>query len=240
MKNPFSGRGARAAVFALTTAAFAAGCCDGLSIRLSRMVDFLSGVVGISGSVSADVAASDSAFASVVFSGDFAGFADIPAFPSDEVETDLSGATWLGGGVAFDMDYDASDEDVTVLFADVPSPGADVVFSSWRGDAYTADKGVCYLGWAESGEARLAATWCGEESGLMFCSMPAGVAGAAPSCERCDAQTGSCTACDMSDRLKSCLPKKSASGSVDIDIDIDIDFDHDGELSVDSDADGAL
>jgi hypothetical protein len=213
------------------------GCCDGLSIRLSRVADFLSGVVSVSGEVSAEFSSSDPGLATASFDGDFASFADIPAFPADQIETDLSAAAYLGRHAARDVDCDAAEEDMTVLYADVASPAADVVFASWSGDAYTADKGVCYLGWVEGGEARLAASWCGDDSGLMYCSMPTAAAVAAPTCELCDSESGACAACDMGGRLFSCLPPKSVSGG--IDIDIDIDFDHDGDLAPFEDSDGA-
>lgn len=231
--NPKAGA-ATALALAAAVAALAWGCCDGLSIRLSRMADFLGGVIDVSAEVSADV--SGAGLVGVAFDGDFAGFADIPAFPAGEIAADLSGAAWSGGGGSFDMDYDAAREDVALLAAQGGALASPLVFASWRGDRYTADKGVCWLGWVEGAEARLAASWCGDETGLMYCEMPT-VEGATPACELCDAETGGCAACDMGGRLKSCLPEKSVSGS--IDIDIDIDFDHDQDVEADADTDGA-
>jgi hypothetical protein len=220
----------RAAAKVAAAALLAWGCCDGLSLRLSRMADFLFGVIELSAEVSA------SGLASVTFSGDFAGFADIPAFPADEVDLDLTGAAYVGGSAKRDVDYDAAKEKVTLLVAQGGALAAPAVFAKWHGDRYTADKGVCYLGWVDGPLVRLAATWCGDESGLMYCEMPSNETGA-PSCELCDAETGSCAACDMGDREKACLPPKSVSGG--IDIDIDIDFDHDQDVALDTDPDGA-
>ena len=163
------------------------------------------------------------------FDGDFASWAEIPAFPVDEIETDLESAAYMGNVAPFrfDMDYDAADEGVSLLVALDAALRPLVVFASWRGDKYTADKGVCYLGWVEGGTARLAATWCGKGAGVMYCAMPASGEGA-PTCELCDSADGACAACSMGGRLDSCLPKESIAGSVDLDV--DIDFDLDGDL----------
>ena len=220
----------RAATLAAAAGALAWGCCDGLSLRLSRMADFLSGVIDLSAAVSV------SGLASATFNGDFATWADVPAFPAGEIDLDLTGAAWVGGSEKRDMDYDAAKEKVTLLAAQGGALAAPAVFATWRGDRYTADKGVCYLGWVDGALVRLAAAWCGDESGLMYCEMPSSGTGA-PSCELCDAETGACNACDMHDREKSCLPPKSVSGG--IDIDIDIDFDHDQDVMLDTDPDGA-
>jgi hypothetical protein len=215
---------------AAATSILAGSCCDGLSIRLSRIFDFLSGV----GEISAEVSASDTGFETVSFNGDFATWSNIPAFPADEIGVDLTSATYLGGSAKHDVDFDASRENVTLLVPVDAALAPLTVFASWHGDKYTADKGVCYLGWVDGTEIRLAATWCGDDSGLMYCAMPDTKAGT-PWCELCDAEDGTCAPCPMSGRLDSCLPPKSASGSIDIDIDIDIDFDHDPDVWIDAD-----
>lgn len=206
----------RATVLLAAALLLAWGCCDGLRVKLSRVGDFLQGIIDLSGSVSIEGSSS--------FGGDFAAWADIPAFDEGEIEFDLTGAVYFEGSDELDVDYDAADEELALLRAD----GA-VIFAAWRGDKYTADKGVCWLGWVEGGEAKLAAAWCGDDAGVMYCGMPTSGQGE-PTCDLCESSSGACAACDMDARLSACLPPKPTSGSVDVDVDIDIDIDVDMDL----------
>ncbi len=210
-------------ILALVVGLALAACCRDLSLGMGRVRDFLSGVLDISLSVDVDV------FVSSSFSGGFDAWADIPLFDSGEVATDLSAATWGEALLDFDLDLDGAAEDTRLLLPDgVPTSGSRLVFVSWRGDSYTVDKGVCYLGWAEGGRVKLVAARCGEATGLMVCSMPA-TGGDTVSCELCPA-SGSCELCDMGGDLDDCLPEKKVGGSIDIDVDIDVDIDLDIDL----------
>ena len=194
------------------------GCCVGATIKLSRIADFLSGIVEISGSASVEVSSS--------FDGDFAGWADIPAFSVEELDVDLSGAAYYEGSTSFDVDYDAAKEQVALLKAvDDAALGAPMIFAAWSGDKYTIDGGVCYVGWVGDAEAHLAASWCGDGGGVMICSMSTVGAGAL-SCDLCEGSSA-CTPCSMNGRLEDCLPPEPTGGSIDLDVDIDIDIDID-------------
>jgi hypothetical protein len=210
---------------ALAAALFLAwGCCVGATIKLSRVADFLSGVIEISGSASVEVSSS--------FDGDFAGWADIPAFSEDELDVDLSGAAYYEGSESFDVDYDAANEQVALLRAVAPAaPGAPMIFAAWSGDKYTIDGGVCYVGWVGDAEAHLAASWCGDGGGVMVCSMP--IASSTASCDLCEGSSP-CTPCDPGGRLEDCLPAEPTGGSVDLDVDIDIDIDIDIDVGDDT------
>jgi hypothetical protein len=215
------GNAIRAAVLLAAALLLAWGCCDGARIKLSRIADFLSGVVEISIDLSMDE------FVSASFDGNFAAWAEIPAFSVDEIETDLTAALYATGSASFDMDNDAAAESVVVLAADDDSTFvAPIFFASWRGDKYTADKGVCYLGWVDETQVRIAATWCGDATGVMYCTTSKSGQGA-PECDLCEASSGACAACDLDGRMTSCLPPKPLSGSIDIDVDIDLDVDFD-------------
>lgn len=201
------------------------GCCAGVSLKLGRVGDFLSGVVEISGSVSVDAMVSSS------FDGDFAGWADIPAFSAEEFDIDLSGAVYFEASHSFDVDYDAAAEDLRLLAADDPDVlGEPAIFAAWAGDKYTADAGVCYVGWVGATEVHLAASWCGDDGGVMLCDMPSGAA-AGPTCRQCLGGS-SCTDCDMGGDMEDCLPPAPSSGSVDLDVDVDIDIDIDIDVDL--------
>lgn len=222
----------RAAVLLAAALATTWGCCDDPRINLSRIGDFLNGVLDLSLDLSIDELVSFS------FDGDFAGWAGIPAFSTDEIEVDLTAAAYFEGDASFDIDLDALKEDVRLIAADVTGSAVPVLFATWRGDKYTADKGVCYLGWVDETRLVLAATWCGDDSGVMYCWRPDNGMGD-PSCELCETSTGGCTGCAMNERLTACLPPKPASIDVDVDIDIDIDIDIDMDMDVGGDTCGA-
>jgi hypothetical protein len=208
------------AICALAAGLALAACCRDLSLGLGRVRDFLAGVLDLSLTVDAE------AFGSTGFEGDFDGWSDIPLFDSGEIATDLSGAAWGEALLDVDLDLDGVAEGTRLLLPDgVSTSGNRLVFVSWRGDAYTVDKGVCWLGWAEGGSVKLAAARCGQPTGVMYCSMPAAEGGTV-SCELCPA-SGSCAACDMDGDLDECLPEEEGGGSIDIDVDIDADIDLD-------------
>ena len=208
----------------------AAACCVSGSIKLRRVRDFMAGVLDVTIQLDA------SATASYDFDGDLGGFADIPAFFDAEVEAELGADGFAAGFVEADVDFDAFEEELRLLVAEgVYSGGRPLVFTSWRGESYTADKGVCYLGWCEQGEVHLAANHCGQSNGYMRCSMPEDDELLAR-CETCSSP-GQCAECDLSKTLSKCLPEKEGGGSIDIDVDIDIDIDADIDLDLDRDAD---
>jgi hypothetical protein len=216
-------------VLALVLGLALAACCRDLSLGLWRVRDFLSGVLELSLTVEVE------AFVPTGFSGDFDDWSDIPLFDSGEISTELSGAAWGEAWLGFDLDLDGLDEDARLLLAGgVPSSGNSPVFVSWRGDAYTVDRGVCWLGWVEGGSVKLAAARCGQPTGVMVCSMPAGNEDLAR-CELCPA-SGACATCDMEGDLDECLPEKEAGGGVDLDIDVDIDVDIDLDMDADRSA----
>jgi len=216
-------------VCALVVGLALAACCRDLSLSLGRVRDFLSGVLEIS------LTAEGSLFVSSSFSGDFRGFANIPLFDEGGIAADLSGATWQAAVLEFDVDLDGFAEETRLLLPQgVQASGSRLIFVAWRGDSYTVDKGVCYLGWPESGRVKLAASRCGKSSGVMYCSMPANDETLAR-CEFCPA-TGACGACDMTGDFDDCLPAEKISGSLDIDIDIDADIDFDLDHDRDSEA----
>jgi hypothetical protein len=216
------------AILALAATLATSACCRDLSLGLGRVRDFLSGVLDLSLTVDAGV------FVSSSFSGSFDAWADIPLFDSGEISTDLSAATWAEALIEVDIDLDGLAEDARLLLPEgVATGGNRLVFVSWRGDAYTVDKGVCYLGWVEGGRVELAASRCGEDLGVMRCSMPT-AGGGALSCRLCPA-SGSCAACDTGGDLDDCLPEKEGGGSIDIDVDIDADIDADIDFDRDAD-----
>jgi hypothetical protein len=211
-------------LLALAALLLVSACCD-LSFKLGRVKAFLSGVFELA------VEGEISGWAQVEFSGDFGAFAYLPAFDDDAIETDVSTAEFSLAHVDYDVDYDASDEYISGLRAE--GAGSPVVFVFWRGDKYTVDKGVCYLGWFEGGDARLAANHCGQDNGAMYCTMPV-TNEDATYCERCSGG-GACESCDMGQSLSKCLPDKEEGGGADLDIDIDIDIDIDLDLDVELD-----
>lgn len=213
----------RAGLIALLAVLLVSACCDNLWIKLGRVKLYLSGVFELA------VEGEISGWAEVEFSGDFGAFANLPAFDETEIETDISAAVFSLAHVEYDADYDAADERISGLRAE--GLGAPVVFVTWRGDKYTVDKGVCYLGWVEGGEIKLAANHCGQDNGAMYCYQP-GASEELTYCERCTAG-GVCESCDMGARLKKCLPAEEKGASADLDIDIDIDIDIDLDLDVD-------
>jgi len=223
--NPGSRRPAAALVTTLVCAVVVTACCVSGAIKLGRIKGFLSGVFELSGEAELTGTTTYS------FDGELGAWADIPSFDLDELDVDISTASYYRGFVEFDVDYDASEERIEVLRAEgAGSTGAlTVSFFSWGGDKYTLDKNVCYLGWAEGGDVYLSAAYCGETTGAMYCRMP-GANEDNAYCESCD-EGGSCSSCSMKKDFKECLPAKAGGGSIDLDIDIDIDID------VDMDAD---
>jgi len=217
-----------AAGVTLAVAVAVVACCT-MEFKLGRVRAFMSGVFEVAVEMQIE------GWISVDFSGDLGAFANLPAFDDGEVVTDIASDQFSLAHVEDDIDDDASDEQLSVLRA--TGAGAPVTFVFWRGDAYTVDKGVCYLGWAEGGEVKLAANWCKQENGAMYCHMP-GADEQLAYCERCKAD-GSCEACSMQMGLEECLPKKKDSGGLDLDIDIDIDIDIDWDLDVEPSVEGS-
>ncbi|HUT77345.1 MAG TPA: hypothetical protein VM285_06650 [Polyangia bacterium] len=207
-------------VLALVAGLAFLACCRDLSLGLWRVRDFLSGVLDISLTVDAEI------FVSTGFEGDFDDWSDIPLFDDGEIETDLTAAAYSGALFEIDLDFDGIEEKTSLILAEgAAASGNRPIFVAWEGDSYTVDKGVCYLGWAENGDVKLAAARCGQSTGVMYCSMPQNSEDLAR-CELCPA-SGACTPCDMDGELDDCLPEKEAGGSIDIDIDIDADIDLD-------------
>ncbi len=171
-------------------------------------------------------------YVSFDFDGDTGGWAQIPALDDARIATDLSAAEFSRSLVGYDVDFDAVDESVKLLLAqDVGSGTPDLLLIHWDGDAYTADKGVCYLGWTEQGRVKIAASHCNDDVGVMYCRMNQGSDGPVI-CERC--YTGeACQICDMNSSLGKCLPSSSSESSVDLDVDIDIDIDIDMDVDLD-------
>jgi len=215
---------------ALLAAVALSACCASGSIGLGRIADFLSGVLEVS------LETSSSGYVTYALSGSLGGWADIPSLDEARLELDLSAATWADRFVDYDVDYDAVDEALRLLRAETgAAAGGELVFVSWSGDAYTADKGVCYLGWVGEDETVIAASYCGETTGAMYCSMNRGAQGKAE-CESCD-ETGDCAACDLTKSLEACLPPEESGASLDIDVDIDIDIDIDMDIDMDGSGD---
>ncbi len=210
-------------VFALL---LASACCKEGSLRLGRISGFLSGVFEVAFELDID------GYASFSFDGDTGGWARIPAFDDERIVTDLSAAAFSGNQVEHDVDWDASDETLYLVLAqEIGLSIPDILFVRWKGDSYTADKGVCYLGWTEHGEVKIAASRCDDDIGVMYCRMNQWSDGPAV-CESC--YTGqSCELCDMTESLGDCLPDDSSGSSVDIDVDIDIDIDIDMDVDLD-------
>jgi hypothetical protein len=198
-------------------------CCNSSSIKLGRMADFLAGVFEVSFEVEVDASFSTS------FDGDLAGWADIPSFDEGRVIVDLSAASFTRGQLAYDLDWDVVDEQLELRLA--RDGLEDVLFIAWRGDQYTSDNKVCYLGWSEAGEATVAAAVCGEQTGAMYCTMPRGGDDGEMHCEACD-ESGHCLTCDPDGTVKECLPDKASGGSVDLDVDIDVDVDIDADVDL--------
>ncbi len=209
------------------TLLLAAACCTNGDLRLGRISAFLSGVFEVAFELEID------GYISFDFDDDLGDWAQIPAFDDARIETDLSAAAFSRNNlVKYDVDWDAFDEPLELLLAqDIGSGISDLLLVQWRGDAYTADKGVCYLGWTEHGEVKLAASHCDDDIGIMYCRMNQWSDGPAV-CESC--YTGqSCTLCDMKESLGKCLPDDSPGSSVDLDVDIDIDIDIDMDVDLD-------
>lgn len=206
---------------ALSAAVAVSACCD-LSFKLGRVRGFLAGVFEVSVEVAVE------GYVSVDFSGDLSAWSQISSFADVEVETDISASDFSIADIKYDVDYDASDEKIRVLRAE--GTGTPLVFLAWKGDKYTVDKGVCYLGWYEQGQAKLAAAYCKQTNGAMYCHMPPANEDAAY-CEKCNG-SGSCTTCDMTQSLEKCLPKEETGVDLDVDIDIDIDIDIDLDVDV--------
>jgi hypothetical protein len=204
------------------------GCCVGATIKIGRIGDFLNGVIAVSAEVSID------AFTSFSFDGDFAAWADIPAFAVDAIEADLSTAVYTSGEASLDIDYDAADEGLALLAADDPALSEPMLFAAWSGDKYTMDEDVCYLGWLDANSVHIAAGRCGDGTGVMYCWRPDNGMGD-PYCELCE--SGGCAPCDMTGDLDDCLPPAPSSGSIDLDVDVDIDIDID--IDVDNGTGGA-
>jgi hypothetical protein len=204
-------------------------CCGHISIKLGRLEGFLSGVFELSLEIQID------GFISSEFSGDLSllgEWAWIPSFDGAEVETDVTGAVFTRAIIEYDVDKDASKERISVLRAEGGSVGgAPLDFFIWNGDAWTADKDVCYLGWYEGNEAKIAASYCGETTGVMICYM-SGTSTTTVFCDACDTD-GFCEPCSLKESLDKCLPNKAdGGGSIDLDIDIDIDIDLDMDVDL--------
>jgi hypothetical protein len=212
----------------LGTSLVVSACCDHVSIELGRLRGFLSGVFELSVEIQID------GFISSEFSGDVSllgEWAFIPSFDGAEVEADVSGAAFTRAIIEYDVDKDAAKERISVLRAEGGALTLPLDFFIWNGDAWTADKDVCYLGWAEGGEVKIAASYCGETTGVMYCFMP-GASEANVLCEACDTD-GYCEQCSPKGSLDKCLPNKAdGSGSIDLDIDIDIDIDLDMDVDL--------
>ncbi len=210
-------------VFALL---LASACCDSGSLRLGRISAFLSGVFEVAFELEID------GYVSFSFDGDTGDWAQIPEFDDTRIVIDLSAAAFSRRQVAYDVDWDAIDESLGLLLAQDIGPSiSDLLFIRWRGDSYTADKGVCYLGWTEHGEVKIAASRCNDDIGVMYCRMNQWSDGPAI-CESC--YTGqSCELCDMEESLGKCLPHDSSGSSVDLDVDVDIDIDIDMDVDLD-------
>ena len=203
-------------------------CCDKGSLRLRRISAFLSGVFEVAFELEID------GYASFDFDGDAGDWARIPAFDGARIATDLSAAAFSRQQAGYDVDWDAVDETIRLVLAENADPDIpDLLLIQWGGDAYTADKGVCYLGWTEQGQVKIAASHCDDDIGVMYCRMSQGSDGPAI-CEGC--YTGqACQLCDMKKSLNDCLPSSSDGSSVDVDVDIDIDIDMDIDLDLDVD-----
>ena len=213
---------AASALFA--TAIGASGCCDEASLNMSRISGFLEGVVDLRTELDL------STFASLSFSGTIGSWAHVPSLSQYRIEADLSDVEYSSGSVEYDVDFDGADERIRVVET-VKGSGQQLLFASWKGDEYTLDDDVCYLGWVEGGVVKLAASPCGEDAGTMFCDQL--LSGATdPDCERCNAAGLGCVDCDMSGDLNDCLPEEK--GGVDLDVDIDAD----AGTEVDSKAEG--
>ncbi|MFO8073163.1 MAG: hypothetical protein R6V85_14925 [Polyangia bacterium] len=218
-------RGIIAVALLLAAALAASSCCDDLRIRLGRVRDFLSGVYELT--VEVDI----SGFAETSFDGDVAGWARIPRLSLSEIDADLAASSYSSAQASFDVDWDASSEKIEMLAVEEAyGVGArPLILMKWKGDRFTVDKGVCYLSWVEGSRIELAAAYCGESTGAMYCEMSEGYPENA-SCVGCDAD-GQCVPCKMDKRLGACLPPEEKSGSVDIDVDIDIDIDLDVDVA---------
>jgi len=197
-------------------------CCDGGSISLGRISAFLSGVFEVTFELEIDGSFTSN------YDGDPGGWAQIPALDDTRIETDLSATTFSESLVKYDVDLDVIDEPLKILLVQDTS---EVFFIQWSGDAYTADKGVCYLGWHEFGAVKIAASHCDDDVGVMYCRMNQGSDGPA-TCIGCYADEP-CVPCDMKESLGKCLPSSSSGSSVDLDVDIDIDIDIDMDVDLD-------
>lgn len=205
-----------AAVALLVTA-----CCISGSIKIGRVSGFMSGVMEVS--IGFDAAGSYG----TILPGGVGGWADLESFDEARITTDLSAAAFsYKVGEEYDVDLDASAEELIFLRAETSAAvGGEMVFVAWEGDKWTVDKGVCYLGWMEEGDVKIAASYCGVDLGTMYCTAHQSN-DPRPLCETCSAD-GMCSDCDMGKSLDKCLPPKSVGGSVDLDIDIDMDIDID-------------
>jgi hypothetical protein len=205
---------------ALALALLLSSCCVSGSIGLGRVSGFMEGVLEISADLNLE------GFVDHDFAGGAGVWADVGSFDQTRVETDLSAAVFTQANIVHDVDDDVFEERISLLRAVTSAAvGGEVLFVSWTGDEYTVDKGVCYLGWLEGSEVKLAASYCEVNLGTMYCTANQS-SDPRPSCETCDSD-GMCIACDMGKSLDACLPPKSIGGSVDLDIDIDIDIDID-------------
>ena len=150
-------------------------CCDKGSLRLRRISAFLSGVFEVAFELEID------GYASFDFDGDAGDWARIPAFDGARIATDLSAAAFSRQQAGYDVDWDAVDETIRLVLAENADPDIpDLLLIQWGGDAYTADKGVCYLGWTEQGQVKIAASHCDDDIGVMYCRMSGSTAGVAP------------------------------------------------------------
>jgi hypothetical protein len=210
---------------ALASAVWIAACCESISIKLGRISDFLVGVFDISIGGEVDI----EGYLSVEFSGDLSAWSQIPSFDGTAVETDISAAVFSTAEVKYDVDYDAKKERIRVLRAE--DGGAPLLFLGWHGDSYTQDGDVCYLGWVEQQQVNLAAGYCKQATGAMYCRMPTANEDALY-CERCP-EGSACVTCEHGTKLKKCLPPEPEGFGADLDIDIDIDIDMDIDLDMD-------
>ncbi|MBN2528579.1 MAG: hypothetical protein JXR76_19475 [Deltaproteobacteria bacterium] len=135
------------------------GCCEKADLEMGRFDGFASGVLDFNVRLRADAHFSATVNGSLSGSLSFEGWSDISWFTPADLGIDISaGAIFnssprnangqLVSAVRMDMDNDAYDETVYVLKVIEPS-GNTRWFYQWKGDKYTLDKGVTYLGWTE-------------------------------------------------------------------------------------------
>lgn len=188
---------------ALTTLAMLTAGCGDDPVVATPTSPLSERYAAIAQSLGKAVAAAKSSATSATTSSaaDFAGIAHLPAAVTGglDLTADQAGKT---GEKATNIDGDEGEEAVTLFVPDASKTGGTSAtapsLATWRGDAASADSGLCHLAWSK-GSTWIVTSRCGDTSGAWVCQITSGDA----SCSACN-EAGECSPCDVATSTFTC------------------------------------